>query len=211
MSSAASSRKKTLLANTDGHAANGVNVIHCSASSRYRYRVRVIKQRPVDRGETAMSIKPRKSRAQPVEQLLSSRRGGIGSLMTTARLIDQAQSRLDQILPDEMKGHVMVGGHHNGRLTLLTDRAVWLTWLRFERARLKQVINLLPGLEDILHLDFKVRPLRRARAPLQQKRLLSEHAAEHLAACAQDIDDPALQKALKRLASHAMPSEPSQD
>lgn len=156
-----------------------------------------------------MSIKARKSRAQPIAQLLSSPRHGIGSLMNSAHLIEQAQRQLDRVLPDEMKGHVMVGGHHDGQLTLLTDRAVWLTWLRFERVRLLQVINSVRGLEDILRLNFKVRPLRKTRAPLVQKRILSEQAAEHIAACAHDIEDPALQKALQRLAAHAAP--PPQD
>ena len=150
-----------------------------------------------------MSIKARKSRAQPIAKLLSSPRHGISSLMHSAHLIEQAQQRLDKVLPDEMKGHVMVGGHHDGQLTLLTDRAVWLTWLRFERVRLQQIINSVPGLEDILRLNFKVRPLRRTRAPIVQKRILSTLAAEHITACAHDIEDPALQNALQRLASHA--------
>ena len=156
-----------------------------------------------------MSIKVRKSHAQPVNQLLLPRRSGIGALITTARLVDQAQRRLDHVLPDDMKGHVMVGGYRNGRLTLITDRAVWLTWLRFERARLRHVFNALPGLDDILHLDFKVRPLRKTRLPTVQKRQLSEQAAALLTSCAKDIDNPSLQKALERLASHAVHSAPS--
>ena len=156
-----------------------------------------------------MSIKARKSRAQPIAQLLSSPRHGLSSLMNSAHLIEHAQQQLDRVLPDEMKGHVMVGGHHDGQLTLLTDRAVWLTWLRFERVRLLQVINSVRGLEDILRLHFKVRPLRKTRAPLVQKRLLSQQAAEHISACAHDVEDTDLQKALQRLAAHAAP--PSQD
>lgn len=154
-----------------------------------------------------MSIKAKKRHAQPVTHLLLSKREGLGQLTAHAALIDRAQQTLQTSLPGEMTGHLLVGGYREGQLTLLTDRAIWLTWLRFERARLITLLRQVPGLEAVTQLQFKVRPFRRPRKPLQQPRVLSLEAAEHIEACAQDITDPSLQQALKRLATHAAPDK----
>lgn len=159
------------------------------------------------KGSKSMSIKAKKRHAQPVTHLLLSKREGLGQLTAQAALIERAQQKLQSSLPEEMTGHLLVGGYQNGQLTLLTDRAVWLTWLRFERVRLVTLLRQVPGLEDVTQLQFKVRPFRRPRKPLQQSRILSHEAAEHIEACAQDITDPTLRQALKRLATHATPRD----
>ena len=82
-----------------------------------------------------MSIKVKRSRAQPIAQLLT-KSGGVGQLMRQSRLIDQAQRHLRAHLPEEMREHIFVGGFSNGRLTLISGQASWLTWLRYEQSQL---------------------------------------------------------------------------
>ncbi|WP_027350869.1 DUF721 domain-containing protein [Halotalea alkalilenta] len=162
-----------------------------------------------------MSIKAKKGYAQPIAGLLSTSSHGVrrdstlAPLLGKAQAIERAQRQLDGHLPSELLGHVLVGGYTDGQLTLLTDRAVWLTWLRFERARLLALLRYLPEFAQIEGLVFKVRPLRPIKTAPRQLRTLSADAAERLNECANEVDDPRLKAALARLASHAS-SEPEQ-
>lgn len=154
-----------------------------------------------------MSIKVKRFRAQPVSRLLGTRlpsdSGELGGLMRMAALIERAQSTLREYLPDEVREHVFVGGYREGKLTLITDRAVWLTWLRYEQPRLLELLRRLPEFEAVLGFTLKVRPVRPPKAPPRQTRELSSGAADEISSCAADIDDPRLKKALERLATHA--------
>jgi len=129
--------------------------------------------------------------------------GELAPLMRTARLIDRAQRHLRTHLPDEVGEHLFVGGFHDGKLTLITDRAVWLTRLRYERARLLDLLHQLPEFAVVTGFTFKVRPVRPVKAPPRQPRHLSGPAGDELAACAEGTDDPRLKRALQRLAAHA--------
>ncbi|MFG6178076.1 DUF721 domain-containing protein [Halomonas sp. THAF12] len=130
-------------------------------------------------------------------------RGELGDLMRRARLIDRAQCHLRDHLPAELGDHMFVGGFHQGRLTVITDRAVWLTRLRYEQARLLALLHELPGFSAVTGFDFKVRPVRPPKAPVRQTRRLPASAADELTSCAEDVTDPRLKSALERLASHA--------
>ncbi|PRY73562.1 DUF721 domain-containing protein [Halomonas ventosae] len=130
-------------------------------------------------------------------------RGELGSLMRMATLIERAQRHLREHLPEEMREHLFVGGYHQGRLALITDRAVWLTRLRYEQPRLLQLLHQLPGFESVTGFSLKVRPVRPTRPPLRQVRHLPERAADEISSCAADVEDPGLKRALERLASHA--------
>lgn len=149
-----------------------------------------------------MSIKVKRFRAQPMSRLLEGR-GELGSLMRSARLIERAQAHLRDHLPAELAEHLHVGGYRDGRLTLLTDRAVWLTRLRYEQARLLELLHQLPGFEAVTGFHFKVRPVRPVKVPPRQVRHLPVHAADELSSCAADVEDPRLRQALERLAAHA--------
>ncbi|MBS9402103.1 DUF721 domain-containing protein [Halomonas sp. TRM85114] len=149
-----------------------------------------------------MSIKVKRARAQPMSRLLDSG-GELGSLMRTARLIERAQQHLREHLAGEVREHLYVGGFQDGRLTLITDRAVWLTWLRYEQRRLLQLLHELPGFDAVTSFHFKVRPVHTVKAPRRYVRELPARAANELSSCAADIEDTRLRGALERLASHA--------
>ncbi|MFC0336059.1 hypothetical protein SAMN05421848_2797 [Kushneria avicenniae] len=149
-----------------------------------------------------MSIKGKGVRAQPVGQLLRTR-GSLAPLIQTANTLFEAQEHLVSALPEEIRDHVRVGGYHEGHLTLITDRAVWLTWLRFERQRLLTLLRQLPAFHAIEGLTFKVRPIRPDYTPQARTRELPEAAADQLRECARDTTSPRLKKSLERLASHA--------
>ncbi|PWV82984.1 DUF721 domain-containing protein [Halomonas sp. A11-A] len=149
-----------------------------------------------------MSIKAKRFRAQPMTRLLDGH-GELGSLMRMARLIERAQQHLRDQLPPEVAEHLHVGGFRDGRLTLITDRAAWLTRLRYEQPRLLERLHQLPGFEAVTGFTLKVRPVRPVKAPLRQVRHLPARAADELASCAEDVVDPRLKAALQRLAAHA--------
>ena len=130
-------------------------------------------------------------------------RGELGPLMRMATLIERAQRHLRDHLPDEIREHLFVGGYHQGRLALITDRAVWLTRLRYEQPRLLQLLHQLQGFESVTGFTLKVRPVRPARLPLRQVRHLPRNAADEISSCAEDVADPGLRRALERLAAHA--------
>ncbi|MCK0769133.1 DUF721 domain-containing protein [Chromohalobacter canadensis] len=149
-----------------------------------------------------MSIKAKRFRAQSIHHLIDGS-GELGSVVRMATLLQRAQQHLRAGLPAEIAEHVYVGGYREGALTLITDGAVWLTWLRYERQRLLTLLRQLPEFEAVLALNLKVRPVQPLKAPTFQARALSPEAAHHLKACADDTTDPKLKKALARLASHA--------
>ncbi|MDR5873954.1 DciA family protein [Halomonas sp. CUBES01] len=149
-----------------------------------------------------MSIKVKRSQAQPISRLMG-KSGDIGKLMRLSKLIDQAQRHLQAHLPEEMRAHIYVGGFRDGRLTLISGQAQWLTWLRYEQNRLLGLIHQLPGFEGVTGFTFKVRPVHPVVAPKRNTRSLSADAGKTLAECAEDTTDPALKRALERLASHA--------
>nr|WP_300308802.1 DciA family protein [Halomonas sp.] len=148
-----------------------------------------------------MSIKVKRFRAQPMSRLLN--RGELGSLMHMARLLEKAQNHLRQHLTHDLAEHLFVGGYRNGRLTLITDGAAWLTRLRYEQPRLLSLLHQLPEFAAVTGFQLKVRPVRPAKAPLRQTRRLPAQAGKEIATCAEDTDDPKLKQALQRLASHA--------
>ncbi|CBV41853.2 DUF721 domain protein [Halomonas elongata DSM 2581] len=149
-----------------------------------------------------MSIKVKRFRAQPMSRLLEGQ-GELGSLMRMARLIERAQAHLRAQLPAELGEHLYVGGFREGRLTLITDRATWLTRLRYEQPRLLKRLHELAGFEAVSGFDLKVRPVRPPKTPMRQTRHLPSRAADELSSCAADVDNPRLKRALERLASHA--------
>ncbi|MDN3525484.1 DciA family protein [Halomonas sabkhae] len=130
-------------------------------------------------------------------------KGELGTLMRTARLIEQAQEHLRSQLSGELGEHLFVGGFENGRLTLITDSAAWLTRLRYEQPRLLKRLHELQGFEAVTGFDLKVRPVRPPKAPLRQTRQLPASAADEISSCAEEVDNPRLKQALERLASHA--------
>ncbi|HSH50038.1 MAG TPA: DUF721 domain-containing protein [Halomonas sp.] len=148
-----------------------------------------------------MSIKVKRFRAQPMSRLLGT--GQLAPLIRTARLIEGVQRYLRRQLPSELADHLFVGGFHRGRLTLITDRAVWLTRLRYEQPRLLELVRQYPGFEAITGFELKVRPVRPPTTPPHQPRHLPAEAADELSSCADDVKDPGLRDALRRLASHA--------
>ena len=149
-----------------------------------------------------MSIKVKRSRAQPITQLLT-KSGSMGQLMRQSRLIDQAQRHLRAHIPDSMREHIFVGGFQNGRLTLISGQASWLTWLRYEQPRLLVLLHQLPGFESVTGFTLKVRPIRPIERPKRYNRTLSESAGKAVSDCAKDTDNPSLKRALERLAAHA--------
>lgn len=160
-----------------------------------------------------MSIKVKQRNAQPVSRLLANSspramgKSELSPLLHKADAISRVQHLLEEKLPDEMQGHLLVGGCTQGTVTILTDKAVWLTWLRFERTQLLKLINSLPDFHHVDAIAFKVRPLRSIRPAVRKPpRYITEEASEHILACAEYTTDPKLKAALERLSAHTRTS-----
>ncbi|MCM5703152.1 DUF721 domain-containing protein [Larsenimonas salina] len=124
-------------------------------------------------------------------------------LMKKAHLLGLIQDELETLLPDAAKGHVFVGGYSEGRLTLMTNRAAHLTWLRYEQLRLLTHLKKIAGLEALMGFNLKVRPIRTFTPPPAQPRRMDEQAAANLKACAEEVSDKRLRSSLERLAKRA--------
>lgn len=148
-----------------------------------------------------MSIKVKRYRAQPIGKLMSSR-DNTALLFRQTVLIERVQSCLRDHLPDDIAAHIFVGGFKEGHLTIISDKAGWLTWLRYEQQQLLALIHQVAGFERVTQLKFKVRPVHVLEVPIRPPRHLSPVAADVLEACAADTEDKRLKEALKRLASH---------
>ncbi|MEQ5817901.1 DciA family protein [Halomonas sp. SCS19] len=149
-----------------------------------------------------MSIKVKRFRAQSMTGLLQGR-GELGGLMRMARLIERAQEHLRNELSPTLAEHLFVGGFRDGRLTLITDGAAWLTRLRYEQPRLLDCLHQLPEFQAVTGFHLKVRPVRPAKVAPRQIRRLPAQAGDELSSCAADVEDPRLKRALERLAAHA--------
>lgn len=153
-----------------------------------------------------MSIKAKRFRAQPVSRLLGQP-GNLGDVMRMATMIERAQSHLRRQLPADVAEHVHVGGYRDGVLTLITDRAAWLTWLRYEQPRLLKWLRQLPGFEAVMKFSLKVRPVRPLKPAPRQVRRMTPAGAEALTHCADGLEDSPLKRSIARLASHADATE----
>ncbi|WP_319022849.1 DUF721 domain-containing protein [Salinicola avicenniae] len=122
--------------------------------------------------------------------------------MRMAAMIERAQHHLRANVPPDVAAHIHVGGYHQGVLTLITDRAAWLTWLRYEQPRLLQLLHQLPGFEAVMKLSLKVRPVRPVKIATRQHRQLSPAGADALRHCAEGLEDSPLKRSLTRLAAH---------
>ena len=107
---------------------------------------------------------------------------------------------------EPLVSHSFPVSYDNGRLSLRADTSAWASRLRHNQAQIMETLRADPYFQDLHELYVRVLP-ERARATREKKRAMPalpsripDAAAHLIKSVADDIIDPALRKALIRLA-----------
>lgn len=131
-------------------------------------------------------------------------RSVLGRVIRKAERLLEIESELRRLLPEGLRHHVNVAGLDTGHLTLFVSSSARATQLRFQQHLISTQLAERTG-EKILRIHVAVKP---QAAPFPKNappepRGIPMAAAAHFAAMARDEPDPALKKALERLAKRA--------
>lgn len=138
---------------------------------------------------------------RPLVDVLRSDQNKLKSLRRHASFLQQTQAAVDAGLPAAARGHVRVADCNDQRLLLLVDSGSWATRLRFEQDAIRRSVaaRLKRGIPD---LEIRIRPSTvEAISGNRRPRHMSDAARQLVTACATYVDNPALTRALRRLAA----------
>lgn len=123
-------------------------------------------------------------------------------LVTRAQSIERLQNLLNQYLQPAAREHCYVATFQDATLTLIVTNGHWATRLRYQQKRLLEQLQQTPEFNQVLRLQFKVRPpMQPEKAPARNIDF-SEQTGQVIHASAQAISDPTLREAMERLARH---------
>lgn len=109
-------------------------------------------------------------------------------------------------LPANLANHCWVANIENRTLTIITDDPSQATLIRFQQLEILKQLNQELGLtvrEYLNRLKIKIRKTADGPSPQASVQTLSDHAARHIDACADLVEDPALKEALQQLAKRS--------
>jgi len=147
------------------------------------------------------------SSTRPLTDLLHKKPPLSGLLAKADALLRLEQHLHAQLVP-ALRPLCKVASFRDGRLLVVVSSGQWATHLRYQERRLCQALQELPEFAGLTRILLKVQP------PLIQSRGRGAcppppaSAAKSLHACAENCNDPALQRALKKLAKHAEKNSP---
>lgn len=128
------------------------------------------------------------------------------SLLQQAQNLSQLQALVHQYLAPAAREQLRLGGYENGLLTLVLNDAAWATRLRYQQEQLVQQLRQHDPFAGLLRIRLKVRPASNHPEPAEtERRYLTANASEHIRQSAEQIEDPQLRAALKRLAQNIRP------
>ncbi len=137
-------------------------------------------------------------RPSPLADILD-RSPGLEPLQRSLRWRQALLARVRKALPSPLDSHCVAAGLSGDRLVLFADSPVWGSRLRFLAPSLVAALSRA----GFAARDASVRVLIAADPPAKRARprpALSSANADLLAQVAEEIGDPALREALKRLA-----------
>jgi len=125
-------------------------------------------------------------------------------LIARARAMDQLTASLRTILPSAMAQNCWISGVNGETLSLTTINSALATHIRYQQREILKHINCELRTElaqPLRRLRIRLTHFHKAQAPPPMRRpQLPVHAARQIEAIAQDITDPGLRTALRRLA-----------
>ncbi|MEE4382966.1 MAG: DciA family protein [Pseudomonadales bacterium] len=145
---------------------------------------------------------------RPARDALGGATGAFADVLSRARRLARLQRRLESIasiVPPAGVPGLRVCGLRDGELRLLVPSATAATQLRFRERELTEALSREAGV-PIRSLALRVRPPGSAPAPepaVEAERGVPRGAAELLGALAASETDPALRRALARLAGRS--------
>lgn len=126
---------------------------------------------------------------------------GLHALTTRARQLERLDGEVRRLLP-ELGGHCRVANVRRGTLVLQADSPAWASRLRYQtRSLLGQLQHR--GYANLNAVQVRIAPATAERRPPPRRARLSNASGELLRQTAEDLDNPALRAALRRLARRA--------
>jgi len=109
-----------------------------------------------------------------------------------------------QCVQPPLAEHARPGSLRHGSLEIIADSPVWASRLRQHQMELLRRLRLLPGLEDVHEVRVRVVPAApktaaRRAAPTRGESRIPRNVRAQLQGLAEDVSDPALRAALRRL------------
>lgn len=135
---------------------------------------------------------------QRLDQVLTAPTGRLGAITSHARRLAELDALVRLCLGDELAAHCRLADLRSGRLVLAADTPAWATRLRYHTPEIRQKLAAA-GLTVAECRIVVSPPLTRDPEP-NQRPGMSALGAGTLNATADNIRDPALAEALRRLA-----------
>ncbi len=135
---------------------------------------------------------------QRLDQVLSAPTGRLGAITSHARRLTELDALVRLCLGDELAAHCRVADLRSGRLVLAADTPAWATRLRYHTPEIRQKLAAA-GL-TVAECRVVVAPPPPRDAEPGPPPGMSASGASALHATAENIRDPALAAALRRLA-----------
>lgn len=118
-----------------------------------------------------------------------------------SKKLQQLSRFIKNLLLPDLAEHCQLLNLRGQSLILACDSTVWATRLRYQIPTLLDALRQQTGSNAIVDIQIRVQPAVQAATPTTKRRIrLSTEAAYCLHQCAQSVKDPALSRALEKLA-----------
>lgn len=144
--------------------------------------------------------------SRPIGKVFKDASDELATLITRTKQLKRFTSQLRRHLDAELAPHCYIGNLEKSSLTIMVDSAAWATKLRFVAPTLIAPLRQeSPVFSEIKQIMVKVlTPTPESEVSIHtQGPQMNEENARGIESLADDIDDPALQQALHKLARHA--------
>jgi len=139
-----------------------------------------------------------------VRQLLSSSLTPLGRLMAAGRRLKLANTALDEILEEPLKGRISVAQAGRETLTLVAQSPAWSARARYLTPQILDHMRRRLENPRLVRVQIVTRPTESpADPPARPRAQLSERSAALIESVAKDSDNKALASALMRLAGRS--------
>jgi len=137
-----------------------------------------------------------------LSSLLDADQGALGGIARHARRLERVRRAILAALPGNAAPHLQVAAVDAQRLLLHVDSTAWATRLRYAvPAMRRQLAQQLRLHVETIRIQVRTSPITPHSASVI--RHISATNRRHIQRVAKHVDDPALARALQRLADHA--------
>jgi len=139
---------------------------------------------------------------QSIANLLS--KSTFQQLLRRTNAIERLNSLLKQVVSSPLKEHCQAVGVAAGKLLIQTDSPVWASRLRYQQQGILALLKKNDELSFLTGLSIQVRPEAGKKNPTKRKAAApSADSAAQMDRLAEEIHDPKLKEALRKIARRA--------